>query len=538
MTTTAHSSTNNSWPAYSILAAGATVVVADGILYVASRLVGRPTPGSPSALVLAVQGGYRPTMPVLVLAACLLLLLIAAGVAVSMWWMARPSHGKSSTRARWATRKDLAPLVVSKNPLSRVGRIGLGQTDPGGRWLAAEPLHSVCVLGPSRSGKTLSVVIPALREWDGPSICTSVKADVLKATETKRAKIGPVLVYDPTNSTGRTSATWNPLASCTTWPDAWEMASWLVDASAPSGSDRTDFWTSQGRMLLAPLLFAAGTGGLGMADVVRWVQLQEVKDIEKLLKGQGVVEASNAFAACQKMPANTRGSVYATAISILEVYTDPAVAASADGCDISPARLLDTNATLYLVSPVHAQHRLAPLIEALIMSIVREAQDRAQAGNPCDPGLLLLLDEAGNVAPLRHLPAIASTGRGQGIQLLSVWQDLGQIKHRYGQLAGTVLTNHAGLLAFRGIRDLETLDLLSRLLGDADVDRISTTQQAGGGQSTSRSSQQERLAPIDELRQLPVGSGLLIYGALPPVKVRFPLARKARTSQPWRRARD
>src|SRR5664280_160166 len=518
---------------------GGLLMAADGALYVASRLVGpRPSPVTPAGLLLATQGGYRPTRPVLTLTAFFLLLLIAAGVTAVMWWTGRRAHGTSSP-ARWATRKDLVPLIVGKDPLSRFGRIGLGQTVPGSRPLAAERLHSVCVLGPAGSGKTVSVAIPTLIDWEGPVVCTSVKTDVVDATEAHRFSVGPVLVYDPTGSTGRVSATWNPLTTCRTWTDAWQMASWIVDAAAPNDGGRLDpFWTSKGRQLLSPLLFAAGTANLTMAAVVRWVQLQEVKEIERLLKGQGIAEASNAFTAIQKMPDVTRGSTYATADSILEVFGDPSVAASAEGCDISPATLLDTNGTLYLVSPVHAQHRLAPLIEALIMSIVREAQNRAQAGNPCDPGLLLLLDEAGNVAPLRHLPAIASTGRGQGIQLLSIWQDLSQIRYRYGQLAGTVLTNHAGLLAFRGIRDLETLDLLSRLLGDADVDRISTTQQAGGGQSTSRSSQRERLAPVDELRQLPVGSGLLIYGALPPVKVRFPLARKARTSQPWRRARD
>jgi type IV secretion system protein VirD4 len=512
---------------YAAAALAALVLGSDGALYVASRMVGhRPTPGSPSALVRALQAGYRPTTPVAVLASACLLLLLAAAFALVWRWTGRHKRG-TSTPARWATRKDLATLAVGKDPLSRRGRIGLGRTDPGGRLLAAEPKHSVCVLGPAGSGKTVSIVIPTLLDWDGPAVCTSVKTDVVDATEARRRAVGPVLVYDPTGSTGRPSATWNPLAACRTWPAAWQMASWLVDAAAPNGTDRADFWTSQGRMLLAPLLFAAGTGGRGMADVVRWVQVQDVDEVKGLLTDQGVVEASNAFTACQKMPPNTRGSIYATACSILEVFGDPTVAASADGCDIDPAALLDGRGTLYLVSPVHAQQRLAPLIEALIMSIVREAQNRAQAGKPCDPGLLLLLDEAGNVAPLRHLPAIASTGRGQGIQLATVWQDLAQLRHHYGQLAEVVLTNHAALLALRGIRNLETLDLLSRLLGDADVDRISTTQQAGGGQSTSTSSQRERLAPADALRQLGIGCGLLVYGSLPPVRVRFTISSRS-----------
>lgn len=190
-------------------------------------------------------------------------------------------------------------------------------------------------------------------------------------------------------------------------------------------------------------------------------------------------------------------------------------------CEITPAGLLDSPGTLYLVAPAHAQDRLRPLFEALVMSVVREAQDRAQAGKTVSPGLLLLLDEAGNTAPLRDLPGIASTGREQGIQTISVWQDLAQVTDRYGRQATTVVNNHRGKLALAGIADLGTLDYLSQLLGDADVDRTSVTRQAAGGQSTSTSTQQQRLAPADQLRQLPLGQGLLVYGSTPAARLQL-----------------
>jgi TraM recognition site of TraD and TraG len=58
---------------------------------------------------------------------------------------------------------------------------------------------------------------------------------------------------------------------------------------------------------------------------------------------------------------------------------------------------------------------------------------------------------------------------------------MAQITDRYGRLAATVVNNHRGKLALSGITDLGTLDYLSRLLGDTDIDRISVTDQAGGG---------------------------------------------------------
>ena len=67
-----------------------------------------------------------------------------------------------------------------------------------------------------------------------------------------------------------------------------------------------------------------------------------------------------------------------TAETVLSIYGDPAVAASADGCEIDPATLLDQDKTLSLVAPARAQDRLRQLFEALVMSVVREAQNRAQ----------------------------------------------------------------------------------------------------------------------------------------------------------------
>lgn len=75
---------------------------------------------------------------------------------------------------------------------------------------------------------------------------------------------------------------------------------------------------------------------------------------------------ANAFIASRKRPGDTLGSGYATAEAVLDCYTDPDVAASAESCEIDPAALLDGDGMLYLVAPTHAQERLRPLFEALV----------------------------------------------------------------------------------------------------------------------------------------------------------------------------
>jgi type IV secretory pathway TraG/TraD family ATPase VirD4 len=53
---------------------------------------------------------------------------------------------------------------------------------------------------------------------------------------------------------------------------------------------------------------------------------------------------------------------------------------------------------------------------------------------------LIVLDEAANIAPVPDLDVIASTGAGQGIQLVTVFQDLVQGTAVYGGRAKTIFT--------------------------------------------------------------------------------------------------
>ena len=72
-----------------------------------------------------------------------------------------------------------------------------------------------------------------------------------------------------------------------------------------------------------------------------------------------------------------------------------------------------------------------------------------------------------------------------------------------------------------GISDPATLEYTSRLIGDSDVSDHSLTIDASGGRSTTRSRRERRLAPGSELRGIRPGEGVLVYGHLPPTRIRL-----------------
>ena len=420
--------------------------------------------------------------------------------------------------ASWAEGRDLRALVVRQ---PEKGRLVLGYS--GRHLVATESRHSVCVLGPTQTNKTTGFAVPAILEWQGPVLATSVKDDLVAHTLGWRATRGTVWLYDPTAATGRPSAGWTPLSGVEDWASARRVAAWLVSAAEiPGGMEDTDFWHKAAKKLLAPYLLAAKLGAYDMARVVEWIDTQEVDEVADILGSMAPPAALRAAHANWRREERQRSSVFTTTEILLEAYADPVVAASAARSDIHPDLLLDGGShTLYISAPGDDQEQLRPLFGALVHQVLAAVGRRAAAGRPIDPPLLVVLDEAANIAPLRNLDALASTAAGLGVQLVTVWQDLAQIQARYGKRAPTIINNHRAKALLSGISDPGALDYVSRLSGDEEVARDSTTRDASGLRSNTESTTYRRLAPVDALRRVVPGEGVLIYGHLPPARLRL-----------------
>lgn len=146
-----------------------------------------------------------------------------------------------------------------------------------------------------------------------------------------------------------------------------------------------------------------------------------------------------------------------------------------------------------------------------------------RTGDPLDPRLLILLDEAANT-PLPKLPQWTSTVTGAGVQLVTVWQSKAQLDQIYNRDADNVLTNHRTKLIYpSGLSDIATIEYFSNLVGTEHVrsDLDDTSWNRAGDRPPPRSpSTAVALLTPSVLRQMPVGDALLVHGELPPAWVR------------------
>src|ERR1700728_1278262 len=153
--------------------------------------------------------------------------------------------------------------------------LGIG----GGGWAWTGRERSTLVLGPSRSGKPSSIVIPNVLVAPGAVVSTSTKPDVLRLTAPARAGCGWTLLFDPSASIepaeGVVRIGWSPLNSARDWDGALSMADAMVHANRRGNrgarASNDDHWTERAMSLLAPILHGAALRQCSMGDVLSWV---------------------------------------------------------------------------------------------------------------------------------------------------------------------------------------------------------------------------------------------------------------------------
>lgn len=509
----------------------------------------------------------------------------------------------ANPEARFARPRELASLrlrrpVPGRFILGRIGRSTLASVHPRyrdeglRRWdrLArrlgsrqrAEAFGAVALIGLSQTGKSQHT-LTALRVLSAagcPMICSSVKGDIVDHLLAQRRRAGRVGVFDPTGKLRDTYETrrrlglaippgwderlcvgWSPLDGVTTYDAAVAAAHRLAEAGP--GMDKVtsgDFWKDQAEMLIAPLVWIAAQAGRDMGDVTIWV-LSEARPnpdddtaeppeplllLQPLLHSPDLDTRRDAhkvehilFGLWNKAPA-TVGSVYATSNTILKPWATEEGRLSSTGQLVNLEWLLagEGHNTLFISAPPQEQRQLRPVLSGAVSSILDSVFRHVDIHGPIDPPLVVFLDEIGN-APLARLPEYLSTLASSGVLIVTVWQDVAQIKAAYGESYGSILSNSRHVLVFGASKDPATLEWVRQILGEEGADTLSRTSNVGElfGGSVSSSEQRVSLTPANVLREMPKDRALLISANNLPAEVRHIPEHTVRAFEPLRRWR-
>ena len=359
--------------------------------------------------------------------------------------------------------------------------LGMGARDP----VFTGYEHAALVIGPPRSGKTSSVMIPALMLWPGPAVVTSTKPDILDITAAHRSKSGQVWVWDPTASTtiplGARSLRWSPVQGCADSNTAIDRAWMLTSSARPNPSADGQHWTERAAALLSPLLHAAAVEGRALDQVMTWVHRRETWDALDILSAHpSSTLAHNLLAGIANTDSRELSGIWSTADGILAAYRSTSVLEAACHPNFDPEAFAHSGDTVHVIAPATRAHQYAPMVCGLLDQIRHHTLARP---NPWPP-MLWALDEAATIAPLPNLPGIVADAGAQGLLVLACLQDLSQARHRWGAQADGFLTLFATTLLLPGVADPVTLQTVATLAGKVDRPQYSTSRGRQGTQRT------------------------------------------------------
>lgn len=445
--------------------------------------------GVPGGLLTAVTDVYVWIVPY----------AIATNMLALRWLGARWRHLKERSPSQSSPRYEPLRELWLTNPLELLrhqaaaagGGVFLGTG--GNYWEFSRAEHSVLVLGPPRSGKTSSIVIPSLLCHDGPAVSTSTKTDVLQATAPMRRDLRPAklregedyvgcYLFDPTGSTpmpdGAVALRWSPIVGCGDWLVARRRALSMVGAAQPESGRVTSeaHWTERAAALLAPLLHVAAVTGKDMGAVVGWINAHNLEPARHLLEEMpdgASPFANTAVAGFAETHPREMSAIWSVTSGVVACYQNDAALATTADPNFDAERWLTHHETIYIAANAEQQRLVAPIVVGLLDDLRRAVYAGHQSAGTTQQRALFALDECANIAPIHELPAMASEAGGQGLTLLACFQDLSQVAARWPQQASGFLTLFNTNAIFRGIKESSTLELVSKLFGEHEVERTS-----------------------------------------------------------------
>ncbi|WP_027554666.1 conjugal transfer protein TraG [Bradyrhizobium sp. Cp5.3] len=454
----------------------------------------------------------------------------AVSIAISVWRAKEAQEVTTYGSARWADLRE-----VRRAGLLGADGVVLGRFAD--RYLRHDgPEHVLC-FAPTRSGKGVGLVIPTLLTWPSSAIVHDIKGENFQLTSGWRARLGPVLLFDPTNPA---SAAYNPLLEIRKGDcevrDAQNVADILVD---PEGAlERRNHWekTSHSLLVGAILHVLYAEAHKTLAGVANFLS-DPSRPIEATLNamlatphlGERVhpVVASAARELLNKSE-NERSGVLSTTMSFLGLYRDPVVAKVTGRSDWRIRDLVDgpRPISLYLVVPPSDIARTKPLMRLVLNQIGRRLTESLDTDRQRQK-LLLMLDEFAALGRLDFFESQLAFMAGYGIRSFLITQSLNQLERAYGP-NHAILDNCHVRIAF-STNDERTAKRVSDALGTATEMRAMKNY-AGhrlapwlGHLMVSRQETSRPLLTPGEVMQLSPSEAIVMVSGVHPVR-----ARKAR----------
>ncbi|MFK5880144.1 MAG: type IV secretory system conjugative DNA transfer family protein [Flavobacteriaceae bacterium] len=441
---------------------------------------------------------------------------LAAFVLITTFLFWEPKSRNRFGDARFATNNELRKYGYFTNK----GLI-LGQTRFLGRLIMSYGPKTIGLSAPPRSGKTVSMVIPNLLNWEGSMIAVDVKKELFQITSGQRAAMGDkIIVFDPL-SPDKQSHCINVFDDVSRDPDfTISDIDKLVENFIPADDK---FWDAGAQNIFKAIaLYLIETNQhISLGSIYRFANdgtnLQDkflaIIDQEENLSEECLAKLSSYG---NEESEKISGGFYAGFNLAMQDYANPLLAAATDKSDFDFTKLRTENTSIYLVvRPEHLQILGAvfgTVIETLAFVLTRHEPEKDEKGK-----VLFMCDEFTALGNLKRVKQGAAFFGGYGVRLVMIYQNDAQLKSIYNQHGSDELI---GLMHERVVfapSSNEEATKISRELGDMTI-KTTNRSYSQGRVSRSVSESPKALMSARKLLEMPNKNELILATEQKPIK--------------------
>lgn len=405
---------------------------------------------------------------------------------------------KKSTDARFLSPLEARTLGLTRTGGVFVGRIGgslikvpggFTQRGSGRRrflkpmlfggkklWIDGDDVGGF-VIGPPRSGKGASLIVPNCLLWPDSIVVLDMRGETYEATAGYRSKFSRVLRFSPADENGDTQC-YNPLDFVAIDPDQRDIdINSIATALLPTPKGDA-YWISDARALFAGVTswvlenpdIRDNDKNLGtVLNVVEggdqplreW--LEEVANPE--LRAEWISPFTyTTLARFAVMASKQFDGVYGSLAAAVRPFKNNRILRATARSTFDIRAMRRENMSLYLDFRIQQIASIGPIFNVLMVQFMDYmSRNMMKRG---DRRVLVLLDEFQNLGKLENALTVATVLGGYGIPCWFFVQSLRSIDNVYTREGRQTLVNSARAQIFLGAQDPEDQRYVSQLLGE------------------------------------------------------------------------
>lgn len=401
-----------------------------------------------------------------------------------------------------------------------------------GKYLWTNDYGHTLITAPTRSGKGVGFVIPNLFTWGGSAIVLDLKGENFRTTSGFRAKKGHRVIRLSPFDTEMKSHCFNPfdqvrfgtpyMAS-----DLDKLAHVLMPDPIRETAD--SMWNKEARHLFIAIVsyldfMSKDRSDVTMGAVYRLIHSGNnlATELNRKSKEEGLPEdIAMTFRSFIGKADKEQSGVKTSLNAAINSWAQPLVDAITKRSDFQFSDLRKHPTTIYICARFDELAQLSGFIRMMFQLAISETASQ-EFNEKQEHEILMLIDEFPSLGRMGILEQRISDLAGFGIRLMLIVQNIAQMSIIYGE-AAKIFTANCHVRAFFAPDDQDTLEMLSKSLGDRTIKKKSRSRESHGGNpfgnvTVNTSEERRPLMYPHEIKMLPADQLLILRRNQSPVK--------------------